>query len=249
MIAKVHFYASEPLVTNQPDEGQTTMCDRHDQGRRGVLKLIGALGVAAVAGRATAGEQAPIGALIPGKGWVAAGGEACAGDGTPLQFMPRKPPDADPLKDELAKYPKCPYCGMDRTEYQHSRHLVLYDDNLVDGTCSIHCLAISLSLNLDRGPKAVYAADFGSSDKPNPMVPVDKAVYLVGSDLKGTMSTNSKMAFSDKAAAETAKTAHGGTTESFDEALRQAYLDMAKDTLTIRKNRAEKRKRMQQKAG
>jgi len=225
------------------------MCDTHDHGRRNVLKLIGALGAAAVAGRAAAAEQAPIGALIPGKGWVGAGAEACAGDGTPLQFMPRKAPDADPLKDELAKYPKCPYCGMDRTQYQHSRHLVQYDDDLVDGTCSIHCLAVSLSLSLDRGPKAIYAADFGSADKPSPMIPVDEAVYLIGSDLKGTMTTSSKMAFASTTAAETAKGAHGGNTGSFDEALRQAYLDMAKDTMAIRKNRAEKRRRMQQKKG
>jgi nitrous oxide reductase accessory protein NosL len=161
--------------------------------------------------------------------------------------MPRTAPDANPLQDEMAKYPKCPYCGMDRTEFQHSRHLVQYEDDLVDGTCSIHCLAISLSLNLDRGPKAIYAADFGSADKLKPLTPADKAVYLIGSDLKGTMTANSKMAFSDQAAATAAKAAHGGNTGTFDEALRQAYLDMAKDTLMIRKNRAERRKRMMEK--
>jgi copper chaperone NosL len=223
------------------------MCDQHDYGRRDVLKLLGALGVAGVAGGAAAAEPAAIGALIPGKGWVPASGATCAGDGTPLQFMPRTPPDANPLQDEMAKYPKCPYCGMDRTEWQHSRHLVQYDDNLVDGTCSIHCLAISLSLNLDRGPKAIYAADFGSADKVKPLISVEKAVYLIGSDLKGTMSATSKMAFSDETAAKTANAAHGGTTGSFDDALRQSYVDMAKDTIMIRKNRAERRTRMMQK--
>ncbi len=173
------------------------MCDQNDHGRRDVLKLLGALGVAGIVGTAAAAEPAPIGALIPGKGWVPASGTACAGDGTPLQFMPRTPPDANPLQDEMAKYPKCPYCGMDRIEWQHSRHLVQFDDDLVDGTCSIHCLAISLSLNLDRGPKAIYAADFGSADKVKPLIPVEKAVYLIGSDLKGTMTTTSKMAFGD----------------------------------------------------
>jgi len=225
------------------------MCDQHDHERRDVIKLIGALGIAAAAGRAAAADQPAVGALIPGKGWVPVGSEACVGDGTPLQFMPRTPPDAEPLKDELAKYPKCPYCGMDRTEWQHSRHLVQYDDDLIDGTCSIHCLAISLSLNLDRGPKAIYAADFGAAQQPNLMIPVDKAVYLIGSDLRGTMTASSKMAFGDAVAAEAAKAVHGGTTGSFEDALRQAYLDMAKDTLAIQRNRAEKRKRMRQKKG
>jgi hypothetical protein len=63
------------------------------------------------------------------------------------------------------------------------------DDDLVDGTCSIHCLAISLSLNLDRGPKAIYAADFGSDAKIKPLVEVDKATYLIGSSL-GRLKNN-----------------------------------------------------------
>jgi nitrous oxide reductase accessory protein NosL len=223
------------------------MSDHHDHGRRGVLRLLGALGVAGIAGPATA-EQGGIGALIPGKGWVSASGEACPGDGTPLQFMPRTPPDADPLHDDLAKYPKCPYCGMDRAEYQHSRHLVQYDDDLVDGTCSIRCLAVSLSLNLDRGPKALYAADFGSAEATKPLIPVDKAVYLIGSDLKGTMTTNSKMAFADETTAKAAQAKHGGSTGGFDAALSQSYLDMAKDTVMIRQRRAERRKKMMHKS-
>ncbi len=147
-----------------------------------------------------------------------------------------------------AKYPKCPYCGMDRTEYLHSRHLVQYDDDLVDGTCSIHCLALSLSLNLDRGPKAIYAADFGPKEVTKPLVPVDSATYRIGSRLKGTMTTLSMMAFAEKATAA-AKAEHGGELGAFDETLTQAYLSMAKDTLMIRKNRAEKlRNMMEQKA-
>jgi nitrous oxide reductase accessory protein NosL len=218
-----------------------------DRARRELLKLAGAMGLAGLAGPALATGERPIGALVPGKGWVPASGEACPGDGTPLQFIPRTAPDPEPLKDELTKYPKCPYCGMDRTEYQHSRHLVQYEDDLVDGTCSIHCLAISLSLNLDRGPKAIYAADFGSKEAVKPLTPVDTATYLIGSKLKGTMTAVSKMAFAEKGAAETAKAEQGGELGGFDEALTQAYLSMAKDTLMIRKNRAEKLRKMMEK--
>ncbi|NCA72603.1 MAG: twin-arginine translocation pathway signal protein [Sphingobacteriia bacterium] len=186
---------------------------------------------------------------MPGRGWMPASGAQCEGDGTPLQFMPKTAPDPDPLTDELVKYPKCPYCGMDRTEYHGSRHLVHYDDDLVDGTCSIHCLAISLMLNLDRGPRAIYAADFGSDQSIKPLVAVDGATYLIGSGLKGTMTTNSKVAFAERAAAEQAKTAEGGTLGDFDEALGQTHQDMAKDTAMIRKNRGERRRRMMQQEG
>jgi nitrous oxide reductase accessory protein NosL len=222
------------------------MCDGHDHQRRGLLKALGTLGMLGIVGGAEAAEGTP-GALIPGKGWVPASGASWSGDGTPLQFMPKSAPDREPLRAELAKHPKCPYCGMDRREWQHSRHLVQYDDDLVDGTCSIHCLALSLSLNLDRGPKAIYAADFGSEEQIKPLIPVDQAVYLIGSDLKGTMSGRSKMAFAHKPAAKAAKAVHGGSIGKFDDALREAYLDMAKDTLMIRKNRAERRRRMMQK--
>jgi nitrous oxide reductase accessory protein NosL len=220
------------------------MCDHHDPQRRGVLKAIGALGLTGFAGSALADPGKGPGAMMPGKGWMPASGESCPGDGTPLQFIPRGAPDADPLTDELTKYPVCPYCGMNRTKFNHSRHLVQYDDDLVDGTCSIHCLAISLALNLDRGPKAIYAADFGSTDEIKPLVAVDDASYLVGSGLKGTMSAVSKMAFADQSAAEQAQAANGGELMGFDEALRATYVGMADDTVKIRQRRAERRAKM-----
>lgn len=184
-----------------------------------------------------------VGAMLPGKGWLKQG-DKCTGDGTPLQFIPKTVPDPDPLTDELNKYQRCPYCGMVRKMWNHSRHLVHYDDNLVDPTCSLHCVAISLSLNLDRGIKAIYAADFGSDKKIKPMVSVDKATYLIGSDLPGTMTRQSKMAFSSQNVAKTANKSHGGELADFDTALTKAYLSMANDTAMIRKKRAAKRKKM-----
>jgi nitrous oxide reductase accessory protein NosL len=168
-------------------------------------------------------------------------------DGTPMQFAPKTAPDADPLKDELKKYPKCPYCGMDRTQFHHSRHLVQYADNLVDGTCSIHCLAISLSLNIDREPKAIWAADFGSAETIKPMIEVDRATYLVGSGLPGVMTGRSKKAFATPEAAQAAQAKHGGETGDFNHALQAAYADMALDTISIRKRREERRRRMMDK--
>lgn len=221
------------------------MCDNHKIDRRSMLKMLTVAGLGGVAGTVSAGPG--IGAMMPGKGWVKSAGDSCQGDGTPLQFIPKTAPDNEPLNGELEKYPHCPYCGMNRTMWNHSRHLVQYDDGLVDGTCSIHCLAISLSLNLDRGPKAIYAADFAAADKVKPMVEVSKATYLVGSGLKGTMTANSKMAFASADTAKAAQSEHGGELGSFDDALTAAYLGMAKDTMMIRKRRAEKVKMMQKK--
>lgn len=221
------------------------MSEKHDESRR---RALGFLAAGSALGWMSGSAQATgVGAMMPGKGWLHASGEVCHGDGTPLQFIPKTQPDPDPLSDELKKYPTCPYCGMDRTKWNHSRHLVHYDDDLVDGTCSIHCLAVSLSLNLDRGPKAIYAADFGSADKIKPLVKVDKVTYLIGSKLRGTMTKKSKMAFADEAAAKAAQTEQGGEPADFDAALRETYLGMAEDTMGVHKMRAERRKKMMQK--
>jgi copper chaperone NosL len=232
-----------PVQTAERPKGSRKMCDKPKLDRRQAMKLLAASGLAGFSGIGFAAGKG-IGAMVPGVGWVNASGDTCEHDGTPLQFMPKNPPDENPLDNELEKYPRCPYCGMDRKQWHHSRHLVQYDDNLVDGTCSIHCLAISLSLNLDRGPKAIYAADFACVQETKKLVEADKATYLIGSKLKGTMTARSKMAFADAAAAGAAQAAEGGETADFDTALQQAYLDMAKDTMAIRKRRGERVKKM-----
>jgi copper chaperone NosL len=221
------------------------MSNPQDNSRRSIIKVVAALGMGGFSGISLAGSN--IGAMVPGKGWMKSSGQQCEGDGTPLQFIPKSAPDDNPLENELSKYPICPYCGMNRNMWNHSRHLVHYDDGLADGTCSIHCLSISLSLNIDRGPKAIYAADFGAAEKIKPLVNVDKATYLIGSGLKGTMTMKSKMAFASAQSAKQAQSANGGDLASFDEALIQSYLDMASSTNMIRKNRAERRKKMMQK--
>jgi nitrous oxide reductase accessory protein NosL len=139
---------------------------------------------------------------------------------------------------------------MDRRQWHHSRHLVHYGDARVDPTCSLHCTAIGLALNIDRAPRAVYAADYGAAAEPRPLVAVDPgpAWYLVGSDLPGTMTRRSKMAFAREADAQAAREAHGGEVTDFDGALTAAYLDMAADTRMVRRKRAERRRRAAEQA-
>jgi copper chaperone NosL len=170
---------------------------------------------------------------------------ACPGDGTPMQFVPRKPADPTPATDDLAKYTACPYCGMNRRQFHHSRMLVHYSDNLPDGTCSLHCAAISLSLNVDRGPKALYVADFATPGDQKVLIDVAQATFLVGSSLPGVMTKRSKVAYGSEAAAKAAQAAHGGELMTFDQALLAAHVDMAQDVAMIRKVREERRKKMQ----
>lgn len=198
--------------------------------RRELLKISALAGLAAVSNQAAA--------------------DTCATDGTPNQFIPKKAPDASPMEGELEKYPKCPYCGMDRKEHHRTRMLVQYSDDLADGVCSIHCLSLSLGLNIDREPKAIWGPDFAASQEPRPLLPVDSLVYLIGADLKHAMTKRSKHSFASPSAAKEFQAKHGGTLANFSDALRESYLDMATDVTMIRKNREERRRRaMQQKQG
>ncbi|MEW6720865.1 MAG: nitrous oxide reductase accessory protein NosL [Thermodesulfobacteriota bacterium] len=167
-------------------------------------------------------------------------------DGTPMQFIPKKAADPQAAENDIAKYPKCPYCGMDRRQYHHSRMLVHYSDDLADGTCSLHCAAISLSINVDRGPKAIYVADNGSAADPKPLIEAGNAVFLVGSSLKGVMTARSKVAYGTEAAAKASQAANGGELAEFDKVLLAAYADMAQDVAMIRKRRAERMKMQHQ---
>jgi len=195
--------------------------------RRDMLKLsVAALGLAALPSQAA---------------------ESCAGDGTPAQFIPKKSADAKASENDIEKYAKCPYCGMDRKMFHHSRMVVHYSDDLADGTCSLHCAAISLSLNVDREPKALYVADNASAAEIKPLVEVGNATFLIGSKIKGVMTKRSKVAYSNADALKASQAANGGEPGNFDAALLAAYTDMAQDVSMIRKNRAERRMKMMMK--
>jgi copper chaperone NosL len=160
-------------------------------------------------------------------------------------LMKDLPIDKDPLTDELKKYPRCRYCGMERAKFSHSRHLIIYEDDATDGTCSLHCAAIGLSLNMDRGPKSIYAGDAGADGDVKPLVKVDNAIYVVDPSKPGTMTKVSVLAFADKAKAEVAAKASAvAELADFNAALRKAYLVMADDTIMLRQRRGDVRKKM-----
>lgn len=182
--------------------------------------------------------------LLTGAGLIASHAHAessCAGDGTPAQFVPKNAPDANAQEGDIEKFPKCPYCGMDRKKFHHSRMLIQYSDDLPDGTCSIHCAAISLSLNIDREPKAMWVGDNASGAEVKPLVEVDKATFLIGSKIQGVMTAQSKVAYATEAAAKEAQAANGGELGNFDQALLAAYTSMSHDVSRIRKMRADRR--------
>lgn len=159
--------------------------------------------------------------------------------------------DADPLDKTFEKYPTCPYCGMSISRYSHTMHLIQYDDDRSEATCSLHCASLSLALNMDRGPKHIWVGDAGASAQyqQRPLVKVDEALYVIDPSRPGTMSGSSKLAFSNVNQAQMAAAASGGFIVNFDQALRTTYNEMTDAMIVIRQRRAERRARKGQPGG
>lgn len=189
--------------------------------------------------------------LLAGAGMAAPAAQASCDketDRTPAQFLPKYVPDPRPELDDIEKYPNCPYCGMDRRYNHRARMLIHFSNDLPDPLCSIHCAVISLAINLSLDPKAIYVGDNAIETDPRPLVEVGKASFLVGSDLPGVMTWNSKVAYGSASAATVAQKTYGGQVMDFQQALKVSFADLADDLDRMRKMREERRKRAAKKA-
>ncbi len=140
-------------------------------------------------------------------------------------------------QQDIDKHPNCKYCGMDRKMFGHSRMLLVYEDGSELGSCSLHCVAVDLALNIDKMPKAIQVADFNTKN----LIDAEKAVWVIGGDKPGVMSKRAKWAFEKKADAEAFIQQNKGTLADFETAIKASYEDMYSDTQMIREKRKAKR--------
>jgi hypothetical protein len=150
---------------------------------------------------------------------------------------------ADVPKDDIQRVSACPFCGMDRQKFAHSRVFIEYDDGSILGTCSIHCAAADMAVNLDKSPLSIWVGDYHSRK----LIDAEKAVWVMGGKKMGVMTKRAKWAFENNTAADEFILLEGGKVATFDGAMRAAYEDMYEDTKMIRERR--KAKRMMHKAG
>ena len=141
-------------------------------------------------------------------------------------------------QEDITKHKTCKYCGMDREKFAYSRMLIEYEDGTAVGTCSLHCAAMDLAINIDKTPKVIWAGDY----KTKALIDGEKAVWVIGGSKMGVMTKNAKWAFGKSEDAKEFVAANGGDLGSFDQAMKAAYEDMYADTKMIR----EKRKAMKQ---
>jgi len=141
---------------------------------------------------------------------------------------------------DIARHPSCRYCGMDRQMHAHSRVLIVYDNGTEVGTCSIHCAAIDLAINIDKSPATIYVGDLQSKK----LIDSGKAFWVVGGSKAGVMTGRAKWAFETRSDANKFISDHGGATAAFDDAIKAAYEDMYTDTKMIQEKRKMKRMKM-----
>jgi nitrous oxide reductase accessory protein NosL len=143
---------------------------------------------------------------------------------------------AAPAQDDTKKHASCKYCGMDREKFAQSRMLIEYTDGTAIGTCSIHCAAVDLALQIDKTPKAVLVGDYNTKA----LIDAEKATWVLGGSKMGVMTRNAKWAFAQKADAEKFISQNGGKIASYDDAMKAAYEDMYADTKLIRERRTKR---------
>jgi copper chaperone NosL len=146
-------------------------------------------------------------------------------------------------EDDIKQFPSCKYCGMDRAKFAYSRFLIQYDNGTIEGTCSIHCAAIDLALNIDKTPKALMVGDYYTKN----LIDAEKAYWVIGGKKMGVMTKNAKWAFANKADADNYIKENGGNAATFDQAMQAAYQDMYTDTKMIREKRKMKKMEMEKK--
>ncbi len=126
----------------------------------------------------------------------------------------------------------CPECGMNLPMFYKTNHVAEVDGKTKQ-YCSLHCLVEDREIN-HKTLKNIRVVDVTTLQ----FIPVEEAFYVVGSDVKGTMSMTSKYAFGTKEAADAFAKAHGGRVTDFQGAYEAAKADFTKDTAMISEKQA-----------
>lgn len=125
----------------------------------------------------------------------------------------------------------CPECGMNLPMFYKTNHAATVDGK-VKQYCSLHCVVSDMEKGLKLDD--IKVVDNHSLK----FVDATKALYVVGSSKKGTMSMVSKYAFASKVNADAFAKENGGKVVAFEDALKTAKSDTAKDNAMVSKKQA-----------
>jgi len=102
----------------------------------------------------------------------------------------------------------CAVCGMNLLKYYKTNHAAKHDGQNIQ-YCSLHCLTKHINEGAElENPMVVDVTSLK-------FIPVTEAFYVVGSDIRGTMSRVSKYAFKSLDDAKAFQKSHGGKIVDF----------------------------------
>ena len=136
------------------------------------------------------------------------------------------------VQAEEQKY--CPLCSMNLKMFWKTSHWLTFSDGTRTGYCSIHCASIvykKRASDIDRWEVADYDT--------KKIINAYKAHFLIGSDLPGTMTPVSKLAFASLDVAKRYQQKNGGKIGTFDDALKRALEGLGEDMAMIKKKVAK----------
>ena len=145
------------------------------------------------------------------------------------------------MEADVEEIPACPYCGMDRHKFAHSRMFIVYDDGSKLGTCSLHCAVADMAVHLDKAAQTISVGDFNTKK----LIDAEKAYWVIGGDQAGVMTKRAKWAFENEVEAKAFISQHGGQASDLDGVIEAAFDDMYQDTKMIIQKRKMKRMRME----
>lgn len=129
----------------------------------------------------------------------------------------------------------CPVCGMKLASFYKTSHTATLLTGKIEQYCSIRCLAVAMQEY--KIPHAMIEVIDAHTEL---LIKAESAHYVVGSDVPGTMSKTSKLAFKEiKDATEFAKK-HGGTIVSFSDALQSAQDSLRGDIAMVQMKKEKK---------
>lgn len=128
----------------------------------------------------------------------------------------------------------CPLCSMNLKMFWKTTHWLTFPDGTRTGYCSIHCASKvyqKRATDIERWEVADYDM--------KKLINAYKAHFLIGSDLPGTMTPVSKLAFADLEVAKRYQKEHGGKIGALDDALKRAIEGRGEDMAMIKKKVAK----------
>lgn len=128
----------------------------------------------------------------------------------------------------------CPLCSMNLKMFWKTSHWLTSSDGKTTGYCSIHCA----SKIYQKRPTDIDQWEVADYDMKT-LINAHRAYFLIGSDLPGTMTPVSKLAFASHDVAKNYQKEHGGTIGTLDDALQRAIEGRGEDMALIKKKKAK----------